>query len=152
MQVKRACRHTTRLQTDGRHMKYEAAQDEDSVSSSPLLMSLQQVVVCGRRSYNSTQMSMNLKTNTKFLPFYLPQPGAARVQTAKLSLLHLFSSPDLSLLSPTFLQRPPSLPVCLPLFSTPFKSPQKLHCHVTLTSQRKWHNGYNLTKLKISTL
>ena len=91
---------------------------------------------------------LHLKTNTKFLQFYLPQPGAERVQTAKLSWLHLFSSPDFSLLSPTSLQCPPSLPVCLPLFSTPFKKPAKLHCHVTLTSQLKWHNGYNLTTLE----
>ncbi len=35
MQVKRACRHTTHRQTDGRHMKYKAAQDEDDVPSSP---------------------------------------------------------------------------------------------------------------------
>ena len=85
---------------------------------------------------------LHLKTNTKFLQFCLPQPRAERAQTAKLSWLHLFSSPDLSLLSPTFLQRPPSLPVCLPLFE-----PVKLHCHVTLTFQLKWHNGYNLTTL-----
>ena len=31
MQVKRACRHTTHRQTDGRHMKYKAAQDEEDV-------------------------------------------------------------------------------------------------------------------------
>ena len=97
---------------------------------------------------------LHLKTNTKFLQFYLPQTGAARVQTAKLSWLYLFFSSDLSLLSPTFLQRPPSLPVCLSLSSqlplsllNSFQKPAKLHCHVTLTSQLKWHNGYNLTTL-----
>ena len=35
----------------------------------------------------------------------------AKAQTSKLSGLHLFFSPDLSLLSPTFLQRPSPLPV-----------------------------------------
>ena len=27
------------------------------------------------------------------------------------------------------------------------QKPAKLHCHVTLTSQLKWHTGYNLTTL-----
>ena len=61
MQVKRACRHTTNLQTDGRHMKYKAAQDEDDVSSSPLLKSLQQFLASGRRLYTNTPMSITFE-------------------------------------------------------------------------------------------
>ena len=98
---------------------------------------------------------LHLKTNTKFLQFYLPQPGDARVQTAKLSWLHLFSSPDLILYLPlSYSVLPPCQYVSLSLFSTPSLSSQllskaaKLHCHVTLTSQLKWHNGYNSTILK----
>ena len=60
MQVKRACRHTTHRQTDGRHMKYKAAQDEDDVSS-PLLKSLQQFLASGRRLYTNTPMSITFE-------------------------------------------------------------------------------------------
>ena len=61
MQVKRACRHTTHRQTDGRHMKYKAAQDEDDVSSSTLLKSLQQFLASGRRLYTNTPMSITFE-------------------------------------------------------------------------------------------
>ena len=57
MQVNRACRHTTHRQADGRHMKYKVAQDEDDVSSSPLLKSLQQFLAIGRRLYTNTPMT-----------------------------------------------------------------------------------------------
>ena len=33
-------------------------------------------------------------------------------------------------------------------FLNSLQEPAKLHCHVTLTSQLKWHIGYNFTTLK----
>ena len=62
MQVKRACRHTTHRQTDGRHMKYKAAQDEDDVSSSPLLKSRQQFLA----SAKPQKVEKNAVTVNKF--------------------------------------------------------------------------------------
>ena len=62
MQVKRACRHTTHRQTDERHMKYKAARDEDDVSSSPLLKSLQQFLASGRQQFLAS--GRRLYTNT----------------------------------------------------------------------------------------
>ena len=44
-----------------RHMKYKAAQDEDDVSSSPLLKSLQQFLASGRRLYTNTPMSIKFE-------------------------------------------------------------------------------------------
>ena len=91
---------------------------------------------------------LHLKTNTKWLPFYLPQPGAARIQTAKLSRLHLFSNQT------SVFYRPLSysvLSLCQSislLFWNFLQEPSKLPCHMTLTFQLKWHNGYSLTSLK----
>ena len=93
--------------TDRRQMKQKAAQDEDGVSSSLLLTSLQQFLSQWPEVMQTTNTRpSNLKTNTQFLPFHLPQPGAAKAQTAKLSGLQLYSSQVLGLLSP----RPSSLP------------------------------------------
>ena len=77
---------------------------------------------------------------------HLSESGAAKAQTAKLSGLHLCSSPDLSLLSSShfpatsFLLASPSLSLLDSLQET-----AKLHCLVTLTSWLEWHTGYNLT-------
>ena len=65
---------------------------------------------------------LHLKTNTEFLQLHLSQPGAERAQTAKLSRLHLFSSPVLGLLFPTFLQCPSSFPIHLSLFESPSRA------------------------------
>ena len=84
---------------------------------------------------------------------------------AKLSGLHLFSSPVLSLLSSS---NPSSTS---PLFTSPylsplkkqtnnnnnnnknnltsFQEPAKLHCDMTLISQLEWPTGYDLTTLKL---
>ncbi len=148
MQVKRSCRHTTHRQTDG-----------DTWSTRQLKTKMMFLLLLYWNHFNSSWpvaegctlthlCPLHLKTNTKFLQFYLPQPGAARVQTAKLSWLHLFSSPDLSLLSPTFPTASSLLASMSPSLLNSLQKPAKLHCHVTLTSQLKWHNGYNLTTLK----
>ena len=42
---------TKHTDTDGRHMKHKLLKDEDGVSASRLLMSLQQFVARGRRLY-----------------------------------------------------------------------------------------------------
>ena len=59
----------------------------------------------------------------------LCQPGAEKAQTAKLSGLHLFSSLNLP---------SPCQSVSLFFWNSLLES-AKLHCHVTLTSQIKWH-------------
>ena len=73
----------------------------------------------------------------------LCQPGAAKAQTAKLSGLHLFSSLNLPF---SYGVLSPCQSVSL-FFWYSLQKPAKLHCHVTLTSQLKWHTGYNLTTL-----
>ena len=35
------------------------------------------------------------------------------------------------------------------LFSNSLQKPAKMHCHMILTSQLKWHTGYSLTMLKL---
>ena len=104
---------------------------------------------------------LHLKTKTKFLRlhfsyvFLSPEPQRPRLQNCPDLTRPHQTSPDLRLLSPTFLQRPSSSPVRVSLSSkkkTKNKkknSPQelaKLHRHVALTSHLEWHNGYNLSR------
>ena len=125
-------KHTDRLTDD--IWSTRLLKDEDGVSSSPLLF-----LASGRKLYPhyTDTRPLHFKTNTKLLRL---QPGAAKAQTAKLSGLHLFSSLNLPL---SYTVLPPCQSV--PLFF--LKLPSKLQCHVTLTSQIKWHTGYNLTTL-----
>ena len=118
------------------------------VSSSPLLLSHEQFLASGRKlcpHYTDT-CPLHFKTNTKLLrlhPWSLSArshkgPDCKTVRTTSF----LFSKP------PTFLHRPSFLPVCPSLFFwNSLQKPAKLQCHVTLTSQIKWHTGYNLITL-----
>ena len=79
-----------------------------------------------------------------FIIFFSLEPQGSRLQNCRDYIFSLHQT--ISLLSPTFLQRPFSLPVRLSLSSKNFlQQPAKLHCYVTLPSQLKWHNGYNLS-------
>ena len=120
------------------------AEDKDSVSSSPLI-SLQQFRASGPKFYT-------LYTHVHYVWSFvrLPQPGAAKAQTAKLSGLHLKSSQVLCLYLPlSYDVLPPCHSVSLSLLSKPLQEPDKLHCYLTLTFQLEWHTYYNLTILTL---
>ena len=107
-------KHTDRL-TDDTWSTRLLKQDEDGVSSSPLLFLASGRKLCPH--YTDT-CPLHFKTNTKLLWL---QPGAAKAQTTKLSALHLFSSLNLPL---SYTVLPPCQSVPLFFAETPFKSPR----------------------------
>ena len=139
---KHACRHKTNsLLTDGRHFQQKQPITQRwcfFFSFTDVTLTFQEFLDDGPQSHY-THMSITIE-NEHMVPtvtslVHLSQSGAAKAQTAKLSGLHLCSSPDLSLLSSShfpatsFLLASPSLSLLDSLRET-----AKLHCLVTLTS------------------
>ena len=133
-------------------MRHKTARDEDGVSSSPLLTSLQQFLASGRSLYTTQIHVRYIWKLAEFLqlhPCYVflsPEPRRPRLKNCPdyIFSLHQTSIFYLALFSNVFLLASPSLSLSS---KTPFKSPRK-YTVMTLTSQFKWHIGYNLTTHK----